>query len=556
LIVIGTIGAIFGAILGTGLGFVVLQMLRVQVRITAIGTTVQYFNAPYVIDFTTLLLSGIAGVFLTVISGYLPAFRASREAVVKSLGIGLVGQQTSSLTISKKLKNTIWSGLSLVALSICGIVSIQAISDWFDLEWMSADWIRIMSIPAVLLTLAILSPKIATSTKLLSSISIRTNELVRVLSGKNLRRNTINALVIFNLFAAITVLFFVSANAGYAVTETWRYTVAGQTSSANVIAHIDPASDIEIVSQIESLPNVTRVVPANQEVNFFTHSGNIETGVILGVDPIGFEEMTSIGVVSSFNLTQGLSIVETPMTCVVSEYTARKLALELGDSIHLESGNNVTVAAICVSSVPVFVMTVISPVFMIISTETWSLIQGAPYLVGSLLIQTETPQNTASILSDMPGFLAVPISDLQEDILANIQYIQLIMDSSLLVLVGVTMASAILSGWALAQTRRREIGLLASMGMTDSEIALTMTLETSVAMIGGTIFGIIAGLLVEAALADILLRFGGSDIAFLDWRIALLIVFSLVSSTIAVYFAITKAADTEVVKLLREMSRE
>jgi ABC-type lipoprotein release transport system permease subunit len=556
LIVVGSVGAFFGAILGTGLGFIVLQMLRVQVRITAIGTTVQYFNAPYAIDFTALLFAAVAGVILTIFAGYLPAYRATREPVVKSLGIGLVGRQTSNYSMSQKAKHILWMFLILCSIILTCLVSVQTFSDWLDLQLISEDWIRIMSIPAVLITLATLSPKVSNSSRILKVLSRGKSELIRVLTNKNLRRNTISALVIFNLFSAITVLFFVSENAGYAVTETWRYTVASQTSTANVIAHIDPAGDMSIVEEVASLQNVTRVVPANQEVNFMIHAGHIETGIVLGVEPKGFEELTSIGLISSQNLSEGLSIVNDPMSCVISEYTALQLELNLGDDVTLESGYNVTVKAICVSSVPVFVMTVISPIFMIVGTETWSIIHESPFSVGSLLIETETPKDTASTLSEIPGFLAVPISDLQADILSNIQYIQLIMDSSLAVLVGVTITSAILSGWAIAQTRKREIGLLASMGLTDSEIAWSMTLETSVAMISGAILGGISGFFVELALADILLRFGGTGITFFDLRILLFICISVISSIIAAYFAILKTSDTEVVKLIRDMSRE
>ena len=154
LIVVGTIGAFFGAILGTGLGFIVLQMLRVQVKITAIGTTVQYFNAPYAIDLTALLFAALAGIILTILAGYLPAYRATREPVAKSLGIGLVGRQTSSYSISLRAKNILWAFLILLSLILTSLVTVQTLSDWLDLKLISEDWIRIMSIPAMLITLA------------------------------------------------------------------------------------------------------------------------------------------------------------------------------------------------------------------------------------------------------------------------------------------------------------------------------------------------------------------------------------------------------------------
>ncbi|MGY5852295.1 MAG: FtsX-like permease family protein [Candidatus Thorarchaeota archaeon] len=556
LLVIGILGSIMGAIIGAMMGYVFLNILQLQSGLGAVGTTVQFFSSPYSIDFGSLLLAGAAGVAITIMSGYIPAWRASKEPLVKSLGSGLMATHTSSLKISPRAARIIWLSGAIVSLLILSVVTIQVASDVFNLRIISNDYLRLLSIPAILLVLASLSPRLANAQRLLKILVSRGSDLIRKLSSHNVRRNTLNALVIFNLFSAITVLFFVSANAGYAVTDSWATTVGGQTSSANVVVHLDPQSEIGIVSQIEAMPNISRVVPTNQDLDILRHGSSLETGVVLGVVPIGFEQVSRQGILESRNITQGLSILDDPMTCVVSEYTARQLDVTLGDSIQLRSGVAVTVGAICVSSVPVFVMTIVSPIFVLVGFDTWSSIYSEPFLVGSLLIESSSPASTVSAISDIPGMLPILVSELQGDVLANVEMIELYMDSSLYALVAMAAGSAVLSGWAIASTRKREIGLLASMGMTHGEIASTLTVETSVAMISGVATGIFAGLFVEVALLEILQRFGTTSFAFIDLRTISLVLLSLILSIVAAFVAIRRAADTEVVRLLRDLSRE
>ncbi|MGY5874756.1 MAG: FtsX-like permease family protein [Candidatus Thorarchaeota archaeon] len=556
LLIIGILGAIMGAIIGALMGNVFLNILQLQAGLGAIGTTVQFFNSPYSIDFGSLLLAGAAGVGITVVSGYVPAWRASREPLVKSLGTGLMATHTSSLKISPRTARIIWISSALASILLLGIVTLQVASDLLNLRFISNDYLRLLSIPAILLVLASLSPRLANTQRILKLLVSRGSDLIRKLSSHNLRRNTLNALVIFNLFSAITVLFFVSANAGYAVTDSWATTVGGQSSSANIVVHLDPPSDIGIVTQISSMSNITRVVPTNQDIDFLTHEQSLETGVVLGVEPTGFEQISSLGILESTNSTLGLNILNDPMTCVVSEYTARKLDVSLGDLIQLASGVEVTVGAICVSAVPVFVMTIVSPIFVLVGFETWSSIYSKPFLVGSLLIESSSPVSTVNTISDIPGMFPILVSELQGDVLANVEMIELYMDSSLYALVVMASGSAVLSGWAIASTRKREIGLLASMGMTHSEIASTLTVETSVAMISGVATGIFAGFFVEIALLEILQRFGSTSFAFIDLRTISLVLLSLILSIVAAFVAIRRAANTEVIRLLRDLSRE
>ncbi|MFW9889841.1 MAG: FtsX-like permease family protein, partial [Candidatus Thorarchaeota archaeon] len=120
----------------------------------------------------------------------------------------------------------------------------------------------------------------------------------------------------------------------------------------------------------------------------------------------------------------------------------------------------------------------------------------------------------------------------------------------------VTLASAFLSSWSIASTRRREIGMLSALGMTHSEIARTLTAESASGMISGVVVGAVVGLIVEVALSDIVIRFTSGVLHFANLGVVFLIVLSLVGSIAASYYVIRSTTKTRVVGLLRDLGRD
>jgi hypothetical protein len=265
--------------------------------------------------------------------------------------------------------------------------------------------------------------------------------------------------------------------------------------------------------------------------------------------------MASLGMMDSLNASRGLEIINDPLSCVISDYGAGALDAGLGDEIQVGESANLTVAAICASSVPVFVVTVVEPIFVIVGVETWAAVKGIPFAVGSLLIDSSDPVSTVAQLEVIPGLHPVLVSAIEADYLSALQSVQLVADASLLALFVATSASALLSSWAIASTRRREIGMLAALGMKSKDIAHTLAAENAVAMIGGVVVGFVAGLFVELAIAEIVVRFGGSVPALIDWRSASLISFSLVVSIVLAFVAIRRATKARVIDLLRDLDR-
>lgn len=552
---IGIIGAGLGVCLGLIIGSVVLNFLVLLSRITLVATTSQYFNDLSTIDPLGVLLACAFGLVLTLIAGYLPAWRASRESVASSLGSGALPATGAGKTLSVSGRRRVHAALGVTALVMTFVVVLQTVSDIFSLHFMTLDAIRMMSVPALLLLVAALSPKLASSRRALQPAIVRASEVVKTLSSKNLKRNTLASLVVFNLFAAATVLYFASTNVGYVITESWKRNVAGHTTSANVVVYMNPPADSAVITQIENMPNITTVVPMNQAVEIVWHSYLWRDGLLMGVEPRGLEQLASLGIEQSVNVTRGLDVISEPMTCIVSEYAANTLGLSLGGTVNVSSTPNLEIVAICESSVPVFMLSTIEPVFVIVSTQTWAAIQGEPFKAGSLLVESSNPAAAVKEIVAVPGAYPTLVSTLEADYVSALHSIELLVDASLISLFASTLISALISSWAVSSSRRRELGMVASLGMSDKEIARTLAAESAAPMISGVIVGCIAGIGAELALRDLAIRFSGGLFILADHRTVFLVALSLIASLLAVYYVTKRAVKTDVVLLLRDSGR-
>ncbi|MHA2262348.1 MAG: ABC transporter permease [Candidatus Thorarchaeota archaeon] len=552
---IGIAGSVIGALVGIAIGTVVLQFMVLASQIAAVAPTTQFFQATSVLDPMSLVMAGTAGFSLALLSGLLPAWRAINEPVVRSLGAGAIPATQQGGAISERARRFLHLGIAVTAVLMCSVVLIQIVSDLFRLYIIQDDNIRVLSIPAFILAVVAISPKVQGSTRLLDSVALRASQSTRWLSGKNLRRNTLSSFLVFNLFAAATVMFLASTNVGYVITESWKENVGGQTTPANVVVYLEEPAPIDVFEQVTALQHVTDAVPLNQDLKDLRHSTQNEPGLVFGVQPEGFDQMVSLAMVESINKSRGLEIANETMSCIISEYGAQVLAVEIGSKIQIDDGANVTVVGICASDVPVFVVAVFHPTFIIVSTDTWATLHGGSFTVGSILIESSNPYATVDEVDDIPGLHPVLVSQLEADYQSALKSVQLIVDSSLIALFLATLVSALLSSLSITSTRRREIGLLAAFGMKDKDIAWALASENAVAMTGGVITGAVAGFVVELALSDIIVRYGGSLLALIDIRTVFLVVFSLLVSIVSAYYAIRRSTKTEVVRLLRDLGR-
>jgi ABC-type lipoprotein release transport system permease subunit len=156
---IGIFGAIFGGILGLMIGAIVIQFVSLLLSIMAISPTSNFIQSVNAIDPAMILLASIFGILMTLLAGYLPAWRASKGSVVESLGTGPLAPSPSKSAISPRIQTVIHRTLSIISLILVSLVLAQMISDLFNLRWFSSDIVRIASIPAFLIAVVAASPR-------------------------------------------------------------------------------------------------------------------------------------------------------------------------------------------------------------------------------------------------------------------------------------------------------------------------------------------------------------------------------------------------------------
>ena len=552
---IGLIGAAFGGFLGLAMGAIVIHFAILFLSIMTISPTLNFIASIQAVDPFLLLLAGLSGIFLTLLAGYIPAWRASRGSVVESIGAGPIAPSQRKGAMNHDTRRRIQRIMVLISVLLVSIVFIQMSSDLFRLHLISSDIIRIGSIPAFLMAAISLSPKLANSDLTIRPLVSRSSQVVQTMSKRNIRRNTLSGLIIFNLFVSVTVLFIASTNVGLAVSESWSANLGWQTSSANIVVYMDPPIQIEFMEEVENMANVTEAVAMNQGLGNIISPSRTALGLIMGILPEGFSRLASLSVSSQENQSLGFLAIDEPYTCILSEYSADALNVGIGDYVGIGAAADVRVVGICESAVPVFVVSVVNPIFAIVGTETWVDVREQEFMVGSVLIDSSNPDATIADVMMVSNAHPVLVSSLETDYEAALNAIQVVVNASLMTLFLVTLASAFLSSWSIASTRRREIGMLSALGMTHSDIAQTLTAESASGMISGVVVGVIMGLLVQVALSDIIMRFTGGVLNFVNPGIVSLIVLSLVGSIAASYYVIRNTTRTRVVGLLRDLGR-
>ncbi|TXT54222.1 MAG: conserved membrane protein of unknown function [Candidatus Thorarchaeota archaeon] len=552
---VGFIGSILGCTFGVGFGAFTLNMISQMQTIIFSGPSTSLFSLGFVVDTYSVMISIILGIGLTLFAGYFPALSTTRQSVSKSLS---GGNPFSKLITDNKPKKELRLAhliITIVSSFIIGFVILQLLSDIFHLGIVSEDSIRLAAIPGFLVLFALLSPRISNSSGILKMLTKRSKVVIRYLSSRNSRRNTLSSLVIFNLFCAVTVLFIASTNVGFMVTESWKQNIGYQATSANLVAYMDPPVEMDFLDAVQSYSEVRTAVPMNQDLYHFTSQASSLTGLLLATEPTGFEQLASLAILESVNESAGLDILHISMSCVISDDTALELDVTLGDTIRTHNNYTLSVVGICSSSIAIFVVSVINPLFAIVGTETWSTIQEEDFKIGSLLIESTNPSNTLDTLSDISGVHPVLVSNILADYETALFTVEQMINSSLIALLAVTFASALLSSWSLAASRRREIGMLSAFGMTREEIAKTLTAESTVAFVGGVLAGCVAGYLVQLSISRIIIRITGDLFILISPLVIFLIIFSLIVSILGSYLTVARVTRENVVSLLREESR-
>lgn len=553
--VVGITGAIIGIIVGVVTSSMMSQIVNSMLVIQNPIQADIFFQPTIVLNPVLFLLAGVLGVLLTIIAGSIPAITATRNPVVESLTTAHSGV-ASPASIPSRYSELTKRTLQLISILLISLVILQIASDILHLGPIRNDWVRTIAIPAFILFVAGFSDRLARPSFLVSAIKSRTKPVIRKIFSTSLKRRSTGALLVFNLFVAVAVILLFSSNVTYSITNSWETTLGWQSSSTNVVTYLDESASSFAIEQIRNQQNISGLTELASDYQLLNYQDHVDIGLIFGIEPQTFQNLASVGLIETQDPSLGLSILnQASNSCIISKHASNVFGVTLGQQIEVADRINLTIVAICESSVPIFLFTFISPIFVFVNYETWGSVTEEPFKADGVLMDSQTPETTVSNLSNITGVYPVLVSTVLHDYSQALDSFRLTLDISIGFLLTTVVISAILSGWSAATARRREIGMLRALGMEGDEVAKILTLEGSVPMIAGVLVGIFVGILTNLSLADIIMRLSGGQFTLVDYRTLLITTVSLIVSIIASYYASLRTTRVPTIDLLSDRER-
>ena len=553
--VVGFTGAILGIAIGVSTSSILSQIVNSVLVLQNPLQADLFFQPTIILDPVLFFLAGFLGFLLTVLAGSIPAITASRNPVVESLRNAHSGV-ASPASIPSRYSRLTKRVLQLIGVLLTTLVVIQIASDFFHLGFIRNDWVRAIAIPAFILLVAGFSDRLARPSSLVRAIKSHTKPVIRKMFSTSLKRRSTGALLVFNLFVAVAVILLFSSNVTYSITNSWENTLGWQSSSTNVVAYLDESASSIAIEQIREQQNISGLTELANVYQLMNYQDTVDIGLIFGIEPQTFQNLASVGIIESQDPSLGFSIInQASNSCIISKHASNVFGVTLGQQIEVDDRVNLTVVAICESSVPIFLFTFISPVFVFVNYDTWVFVAEEPFRADGVLLNSQAPETTVSNLSDITGVNPVLVSTVLHDYSQALDSFRLTLDISIGFLLTTVIISAILSGWSAATARRREIGMLRALGMEGDEVSKILTLEGSVPMIAGVLVGIIIGILANLSLADVIMRLSGGQFTLVDYRTILITAGSLIISLIVSYFASLKATRVPTIDLLSDRQR-
>lgn len=554
--VVGFTGAIVGLTIGVVTSSIMSQIVN---SILVIQNPLQaelFFQPIIVLNPLLFLLAGFLGFLLTILAGSIPAIMATRNPVVESLRAAHSGVASPAAIPSKYSKLT-KRFLQLAGILMTILVVIQIASDFLRLGLVRNDWVRALAIPAFISLTAGFSDRLARPSSLVRAIKSRTKPVIGKMFSTSLKRRSTGTLLVFNLFVAVTVILLFSSNVTYSITNSWENTLRWQSTSTNVVTYLDESASSIAIEQIRNQQNITSLTELASEYELLNYQDHVDLGLIFGIEPQSFQNLASVGLKTTQDYSLGFSVLnQVTNSCIISEHASNVFGVGLGQQIEVADRVNLTIVAICESSIPIFLFTFVNPIFLFVNYDTWASVAEETFRADGVLLHSQTPEITVSNLSNIPGLYPVLVSTVIHDYSQALDSFRLTLDISIGFLLSTVIISAILSGWSAATARRREIGMLRALGMEGDEISKILTLEGAVPMLAGILVGMIVGILVNFSLADIIMRLSGGQFTLVEYRTLLIIIASLIASLLASYCASLKATSIPTIDLLSDRQRK
>jgi putative ABC transport system permease protein len=465
-LIIGIVASAAGALVGIGLGWVLLQ---------ALGSFSGGFDVALTIPPAAVAAGLAIGIVNTVFAAYAPARRGASVAPIEAL-------RSSSIEQPVESRRRLFAGLGLLAAGVS--TSVMAVTG-------SEVALLAVSLPATVLAVALLGPALVGPMSTLISIPIArrssiTGELARENASRNPKRTSTTSLtLVIGVSLVVTATVFAS---------TLSTSIRGQLDQQITADHVVTAGaeaalfggglDPTITPSINELPDVAAAVP------FRTAPVEVLDGFnqVTGTDTARLDQVLDLDVVAG-------AVTELSDTQIaVLDTVAEEGGLVVGDDVDVTfQQQTVTLDVAAIYGQDEFVGSWLVDNSVIEanlsrSLDTEVLIRSqdgrsdqVADQVAELLTSdpTASVQTTAAYIDDQAG---------QIDQLLILLYGLLAM-SVLVALIGIvnTMALSI-------HERTRELGLLSAVGMSSGQLRRTIRYESAIISLMGTLVGLALGM--------------------------------------------------------------
>lgn len=516
-LVIAVVASLIGAALGAGLVAIAIA------AIPAVGNFTDFALRP--LSVLQVLASGIV---VTLVSAFIPAWRASRTRPVEAMrdadptvkpisrgrtitGVVLLAAGAVSLTVGSVIGNWILLGLGATLLFLGVIVGGPTVVAWLA---------RFLRRPLARFSIA--------------------DELAVAETERNARRTaaTANALVIGVFLVVFTTSaggalrdFAIEQLEGFGGADVSVASFSGEPLSEEVIADVTAVDGLETVSRL------------NQVVGFV----ELEGGFGGGATPVAAVEVAEFAAL-------GLDVREgepSPDGLVVAQELAQASGLELGDTmtVTLLRGEELELEVVATSGftldVPPFIMDLDS-----VAEATGAEVETTG-LAASFAGDADHDAVREQVQAITDQYAGVEVLDVNEFVSLLRTFFNFLL-SAVAALLGVAVVIAlfgILNTLVLAIAERtRELGLLRAVGMTRRQLRRMVRTEALITSVVGTTIGAAMGVLVAFAVVRVALE-GAFTWPWAQLGIAMLA--GVVTGVLASVFPARRAARMDALEAIR-----
>ncbi|MHA6513446.1 ABC transporter permease [Tessaracoccus sp. Z1128] len=529
-LVVGVIGATAGLLVGYGLAWAILVVLRLLG--IDLGAAVPSFTWQAVVASYTI------GILVTVVAAALPARKASRTRPVEAMA---AAQQSGP----EKLGGLPMVGVAMIEMGTAALVC----SLWLDVP-QPLIW---AGIGAVLLLVGMVFAAVVVGAPLIWLFGTA----YRALFGEVGKLARLNAIRQPRRTAATAATLMI----GLALVATVAILAASTTTSIRDRLTSDQRGDFT-VSPVAYQPfDATVAADARAVQGVETVYEFYRGATVIDGEPVQLTGTTADGLTraSSLELVAGsLSDQGGAAPVVVSTEFAEDQGLSLGQLMQLPTPAGGTVEVL-VTGLHEGGAGPQSLGDLIVDLDTYAQL-GDATLVQRLVVFAEDGADLASVraglddaTSDQPTVVVADVAEFVEARVGQFQQIFSILYALLALAVVISVLGIVNTLGLSVMERTREVGLLRAVGMTRPQLRRMVTLESVMVATLGATLGVVLGVVFGSSLVT-LLRADGIDQLVVPW--AQLLVFVVVAALFGVLAAVGPARRASRLNVLESIATE